>query len=217
MNRPRTYIAALSALFVLLPASAQAAAVRTDRSCYRAGQPMGISGSGWAPGSSWAVGSVPGGVSGGGTADAAGNWASVSQRAPSPGFGRAKPKKFKLNAAQNNLTITSTKFRTVNFGFKLRKSRGKPTRKTKWSFAGFRPGKKIYLHVKRGKKVWREKVGKAKTACGIKKKRIRRLPAVPKRKVRTGGYKIYADNHKKFKKGRRRQVVGTLRVFKTFK
>lgn len=199
----------------LAPATAGvAAALRADAPCYIAGQQMAISGSGWTPSSSWTVRGP--GILEEGTADETGRFVARAD-APAPrSSSSTRPEKFTLSGDRDGTEVARTTVRTVNFHVQPKSVNGKPTGKTTWGFSGFLPGKKIYVHVKRGRKVWTQKAGKGARPCGTLRKRMRRLPAVPKRKISYGRYKVFVDNRKGFRVGGL-QYRATITIFRTFK
>jgi len=206
---PRTLIAAI-ALLLAAPGLASAATLTTDRQCYVdvKGQQIGVTGTGWAPGSAWGV--IGGSITESGTADAAGGFA--FQTALPTIFGDGiKPQKVRLSGTQDGAEIASTSFKVVEFLVAPKDISGKPTGKTSWGFSGFTPSKAIYIHVRRGGKTYTDRVGKGDKVCGTLRTRLRRLPAVPPSKIRFGRYKLYVDNRPKFSKGGL-QFPATIRI-----
>jgi hypothetical protein len=194
---------AVVALALLAPAaSASAATVETDLPCYVSGQAMAARGLGWGPNSAWAIATDPAGLESSGVADAAGNWQNLELTAPTLANDKTtKPSTYTLSALQDGQPVASSTFQVVNFYVKPKgKSKGKPTKKIGISFSGFQPGQPIYVHVKRSgsRKVYTQKVGTSATPCGTLSTRIRRLPAVPKKKIKTGSYTIAFDNRKAY-------------------
>jgi hypothetical protein len=192
-------ILAIAALALFAPAAAQGATLTTDHQCYIEGQKMGISGTGWAPGSQWGVRTEQ--IYGFGTADPAGNFSTTDEKAPVIVAQNNKPKTFTLSGEQDGTAITSTTFQAINFIVKPASPNGKPTRKTKWQFGGFFAGQSIFFHIKRGGKTYTSKAGKAHGACGTLTRKLKRLPGVPNRKIHNGTYKVFVDNRRKFKRG----------------
>lgn len=193
------------------PAASEAATLTTDRQCYvdAEGQVMNVSGAEWAPGSAWSVSG--GGIDEVGTTDGAGAFA-FNTDVPEIGDG-AKPRTFKLSATEDGAQAAEVSFKVVNFLAAPASIRGRPTGKTAWSFAGFAPTRPIYVHVKRGGKVYTDKAGRGDRRCGTLKTRMRRLPAVPAKKIRYGTYKVFVDNRRKFKRGGL-QYFATITIFR---
>lgn len=196
----------VAGLVLALPAAADAAELTTDRQCYvQATGPNGVirqeltaSGTGWGPGSAWGL--TAEGIQASGTADPAGNF-TASGPATEIDTERLKPQTFTLSGTQDGTEVASAEYRVVNFLVKPKSPNGNPTGTTSWWFGGFTPAKSIYVHVKRGKKVYTQKAGKGDATCGTLRTRLRRLPAVPSSKVRFGRYRIFIDNRRKFSKG----------------
>lgn len=210
MSRTTAGVAGLLGLALLVPAGASGATLDVGRKCFVENQPFNAVGTGWVPGSVFAVGD--GGVlNASGVADGAGNWA-TQLTAPLVTRAGTKPKTVQLAASQNNVPVASTSFKVVNFQAGPKSGSGNPRGRTKWRFSGFSPGKRIWIHVKRGKRVWRQKAGRGSRPCGTLKTRLRRLPAVPSSRIRDGKYKVFIDNRKKLRKGGRQQR-GTVTVF----
>lgn len=192
----RSVVIATAALVLAAPGLASAAQLTTDRQCYISTQPMTVSGTGWAAGSAWSVG---GALDGSGTADGAGAFA-FETRAPDAPSG-TKPRTYSITGAQDGSQVARTSFRVVDFLVVPKDPSGKPTGTTSWGFSGFAPGKSIFIHVKRGRKTYTDRVGRGDNKCGTLKTRLRRLPAVPANKIGFGQYKVYVDNRRKFSKG----------------
>lgn len=183
----------------------------TDRQCYidAEGQTLNVDGSAWAPGSAWSVSG--GGIEEAGVADAAGVFG-FNTAVPQIGDG-IKPRTFTISATQDGAPAAEATFKVVNFLAMPASIQGRPTGTTSWGFSGFAPAKPIYVHVKRGGKVYTDKAGKGDKECGTLKTRLRRLPAVPAAKITYGTYKVYVDNRKKFKRGGL-QYFATITIFR---
>ncbi len=206
-----------AATALLAPAAAHAATLKTDLPCYIEGQAMGVAGEGWGPGTAWGVQADQ--IFASGTADEAGNFVDTTQvKAPIVPEITTKPTTVTLTGQQDGVDVASTTFKVVNFLVDPKDPNGKPTGKTKWGFSGFEPGKAIYFHVTRKGKTYTEKVGTAKSPCGTLTKRLRRLPAVPGKKIAYGTYKVAVDSRKKYAKanGAYNQYTATVTIRKTF-
>jgi hypothetical protein len=206
-----------AAAALLAPAAAHGAVLQTDLPCYIEGQAMGVAGSGWGPGTAWSVRADQ--IFASGTADEAGNFVDTTQvKAPTVSAETTKPTTVTLTGQQDGTDVASTTFKVVNFLVDPKDPSGKPTRSTSWRFSGFNPGKAIYIHVSRKGRTYTQKAGVAKSPCGTLTKRLRRLPAVPARKIAYGKYKIAVDNRKKYAKpnGQYNQYTATITIYKTF-
>jgi hypothetical protein len=210
-----------AALALLAPAAAHGATLTTNAPCYRqvsgskgiVSSAIGITGAGWTPGSTWSVSTDQ--LFASGTADEAGNFTSTDQTAPTMSSSRFKPQTFTLTGQQDGTDVATTTFKVVNFAVKPRSIQGKPTGKTVWLFSGFEPAKSIFFHIKRKGHVYTARAGKGDSPCGTLKKRLRRLPAVPARRIEYGKYKVFVDNRRRFKRGGL-QYIATITIRKTF-
>jgi hypothetical protein len=174
---------------------------------------MGIAGSGFTAGSSWSVSSE--GIFESGTTAGDGTFSTTEAAAPYVVKDTYKPQTFTLTGSENGTQVATTTFQVVNFMVKPRSTNGKPTGRTTWVFSGFTPGKRIYFHIARKGKVYTAPAGRSKAPCGTLKKRLRRLPAVPSRRIRYGKYRVYVDNRRKFSKGGL-QFRATITIYKRF-
>jgi hypothetical protein len=216
MHRTRASLVGLTAFALIAPASASAATLTTDRPCYIQSQPMTITGAGWVPGSSWSVETDQ--LFDFGDADPAGNFVSTNETAPIVVGDTFKPKTFTLTGKQDNIDVATATFKVVDFIAQPKDGNGKPTGKTKWRFAGFNPGKTIYIHTRRGSKTYLTKVGKGDATCGTASKRLKRLPGVPASQIKNGEYKVFVDNRRKFAKsnGNFLQYSGEITIYNTY-
>lgn len=206
-------LASLAVSAALAPAAAGAAIIGTDLPCYLETQPMIIGGAGWVPGSGWSVQADQ--IFDSGVADAGGNWVSTAETAPIVPTNTTKAQTVTLTGAQDGVTVATATFKVVNFLVQPRDPSGRPKRPTSWGFSGFLPGKRIYVHVRRGSKTYTEAAGRGDATCGTLRTRLSRLPAVPKSKVHPGKYKIFVDNRRRFSKGGR-QFGASITILRTF-
>jgi hypothetical protein len=198
-------VAAAAAL--LAPGVASAATLTADDDCYvqaetdhgLVSQPIGLTGAGWAPSSAWSV--TGEGFTASGTADAAGAFTSTDQRAPRIARRTPEPRTITLTGRQDGTDVASVTIQVVNFFVRPRSLKGDVTKRTTWNFSGFAKGKTIYVHVKRGRRVYTRRVGRAKGACGTLAKRLRKIPAVPPRRIRYGSYRVFVDQRRAFSRG----------------
>lgn len=214
MNRILLALSGLATLAAALPAAAGAAVIATDHPCYVERQPMTIFGAGWVPGSAYSVETEQ--LYAFGAADAAGRWTSTTETAPIVTRESIKPKTFTLTGKQAGTPVGTVAFKVVNFGVKIGDASGKPRGRTSWGFSGFEPGKRIYVHVRRGGRTYTQGAGRGDATCGTRRTRLRRLPAVPASRIRTGTYKVFVDNRRAFRKGGR-HVAFSIRIYTTFR
>ena len=194
----RAPVIAAAAAALVAPAGAHAATLTTTGACFVEGQTFGIAGEGWTPGSNWAVTFAD--TTKSGTAPD-GTFAIEDAVAPEVEADTPKPRTFTITGTENGATVATTTFQVVNFLMKPRKPDLRAARKTTWVFSGFLPGRRIYFHVKRGRRVYTRRIGRTAAPCGTLKKRMRLLPAVPRRKIRSGAYRVFADHRRTFSKG----------------
>ncbi len=200
---------------LIAPAAASGATIQTDLPCYLEGQPVGVAGTGWGPGTAWSYRADQ--IFASGTVEPTGNFLDSSQTAPIVPEDTTKATTVTLTGQQDGTDVASTTFQVVNLNVKLKDDSGKPTGKTKWSFSGFEPSKPIYVHVRRKGKTYTAKAGASSAPCGILTKRLRRLPAWPAKKIAYGKYKIAVDNRKAYgkPKGQYNQFTASITVFPT--
>lgn len=91
-----------------------------------------------------------------------------------------------------------------------------PLEKTIWRFAGFEPGRPIYFHTRRGGRTYTKRIGMAKSPCGTLRKRLRGLPAWPRKNVDFGTYRVAVDTRRRYApaKGRYAQYTFSILVFR---
>jgi hypothetical protein len=92
--------------------------------------------------------------------------------------------------------------------------RAKPSQKVRYRAFGFQPGKRLYLHVRRGSKTkGRFMLGKPSGECGRLTKRLRYMPL---KRWSTGTYQFWYSQDKRYSKQTR--IYGySINIFKTFK
>ena len=200
MSRSRVPVAVIAVLALAAPAAAEAAELTTARPCYTSGQAMTIRGAGWLPGSRWSVQGeqiFDSGVTGDG-----GTFTSTNAEAPLlPADGSTRPQTFTIRGSQDAAEVASTTFKVVNFLARPVQPFGNPVRRTRWIFSGFKPGRRIYVHVTRRGETYTTEAGWGDADCGILRTRLRRLPGVPASRIRRGRYRVYVDNRRAFSPG----------------
>lgn len=193
----RRVLLVAAALLVAAPAAAHAATLKADRQCYIPGRPLTIAGTGWEPGSGWSV--FGGGLDGSGTADGAGAFA-FNTRAPDIAQ-TTSPRTLTVAGSQDGAALAKTTFKVVSFLVEPARPDGRVTGRTKWMMSGFNPGQPIFFHVQRGKRTWTQKAGRGKGPCGTLTTKLRRLPAVPERRIGYGTYRLFVDNRRELERG----------------
>jgi hypothetical protein len=140
------------------------------------GSPMAVAGSGFTPGDSIALSA--GDTTGNATANTAGQF-SVLIPAPTLATLGAGAKKFTITAQDESSGTgsASTTFWVANLAFSTNPSVANPSKIVHFSFSGFKPGKVVYAHYLRGKKVVAtQKFGRAEGICGLLKSKARLFP-----------------------------------------
>jgi hypothetical protein len=189
-------------------APASAATLATDARCYVEQEPLGILGTGWSPGSSFGVSGAS--ISATGFADATGDWAAEAA-APNIGLAGIKPKTFTLDGTQDGVSVARTTFKVVRFLVEPKRFNGKAARLTTWRLSGFLPGRRIFFHVRRGRQVYTQNVGRGDAPCGTLKTKLPQVPVVPAGQLVDGRYKLFVDNRRAFRVGGR-QYRATITV-----
>jgi lipoprotein-anchoring transpeptidase ErfK/SrfK len=193
--RRRIAVSIAAAAVLLLGASATEAAtlaVSGSKSCYRAGDTLTLSGTGYTPGGPVAV-TLQEQDLGTTTADAAGNinvpilirqLRGIDQRA------------LVATDATNPAITATTQFLGSSLLVKIRPRNGNSARKLRISASGFTTGKRLYAHVLR--KHYRRNVfiGKLKGPCRTLKVRKRVLTAA----TPDGRYTVQFDTKRRYSK-----------------
>jgi hypothetical protein len=160
------------------------------------GSPMAVAGSGFTPGDSIELSA--GDTSGNATANSAGEF-SVLIPAPTLATFGAGAKKFTITA-QDDTTGTgsaSSTFWVANLAFTTNPSVANPSKVVHFSFSGFKPGKVVYAHYLRGKKVVAtQKFGRATGICGLLKDKARLFPL---HNPPSGTYKVQVDDSRSYR------------------
>jgi hypothetical protein len=79
-------------------------------------------------------------------------------------------------------------------------NRARPGKRVRYRAYGFPNGKRLYLHIRRGKRtLGRFLLGRPHGDCGVVSKRLRYMPL---RHWSTGNYDFWFSNRKHFKRGR---------------
>lgn len=156
---------------------------------------MAVAGSGFTPGDS--IDLSAGDTSGNATANSAGQFSELIP-APTLATSGAGAKKFTITA-QDETAGTGSASTTVwvaNLAFSTNPSVANPSKVVHFSFSGFKPGKVVYAHYLRGKKVVAtQKFGRAKGICGLLKAKARLFPL---HNPPSGTYKVQIDDSRTY-------------------
>jgi hypothetical protein len=110
--------------------------------------------------------------------------------------------------------VTTALFRVTNFAVSTKPAKAKPTKRVRFTFSGFAPGKPIFGHfLLHGKLRVTHRYGKAGGPCGTLTTHSHLYPG---RHIRFGLYKVQFDARKHYSKHNVPRLQTTLRIFKTF-
>jgi hypothetical protein len=194
MNTRKTLVLAVAAL-VALPATAGAATLRLNRTCYRTNQTVQVAGNGYTPSSKVNL-TLDGGAFGSLPTNANGVFGGVF-RAPPPLPEPTSVKTVTLTATdQTDATLTATKtFQIVHTNVTVTPAvvtSGKVT----YSALGFTSGSRLYIHyLLKGKLVTTKKLGKLTGPCSSLQKKVRMFMFRP---VKPGNYTLRFDTSRNY-------------------
>jgi hypothetical protein len=216
-RRPLALVpAAMLAAAVAAAPSAQAATVGSPAICVRVVSNLKtfpVVADGFTPGAFLSF-KADGTPIGSGQADQAGHF----DNSADPFFPPALPagrdlKTFQLTADDGAGTVAGPISIPVSNVVVRAPANSKPRKRVRFRVFGFAPGKRVYLHVRRGGKTkGRFSLGKTAAPCGTVAKKMRFMPL---RRYTTGTYRYYFSHSKRFKKS---QVIyeARVRIYRTF-
>jgi hypothetical protein len=216
MNARLMAAGALLACCTALPASAGAATLETDASCYVPGTTVTVTGTGFGAGNSIFVEGPQ--MFSAAAGDPAGALA-TTVKAPSNGsFIAPGSKKFTLKATDQSTGVNaSVSFDVANLTFATSGGIKSPSAKRTWNFSGFiqKPGKPIYGHFRSGGRTYANyRFGIPTGRCGLLKKRA---PGIPSKKLRSGKWLIQIDYEPRYHRKTSPRVTSTTQVFTTLR
>jgi hypothetical protein len=180
------------ALLAAAPAEAATLTVAGSKSCYRAGDALILSGSGFTPGGQASV-TLDGKDLGTLPTDAAGNFTAPLN------IGRLRGVRTRTliaTDAANPANVATATFLGSSLSVKVRPLNGAPGRRLRISAAGFTTGKRLYAHVLRRGYKRNVFVGKLRGTCRTGKARRRILPA----SLSPGSYTVQFDTKRRYSK-----------------
>jgi hypothetical protein len=188
--------AALAVLVAMLGLAAEAQAATLTlagtQSCYRAGDALIISGTGFTPGGpvnftldNQNLGTL--------TADAAGN---VSSPLTIRGLRGIRTRTLIATDATNPANVGTAQFLGSALSVRVRPKNGAAGRRLRLNAAGFTTGKRLYAHVIRKRFRRNVFIGKLKGPCHTLKARRRVLPA----SLASGDYTVQFDTKRRYSK-----------------
>jgi hypothetical protein len=193
--RRRIAVPVAVAAVLLLGASAAEAAtlsVAGNRSCYRAGDALILTGAGYTPGGDVSI-TIEGRELGTLTADAAGNISSPLEVGNLRGV---STRTLVASDATNPAITATTSFLGSSLLVKVKPQNGAAGRKLRVSASGFTTGKRLYAHIRRKGYLRTVFIGKLKGPCHTLKKRKRVLSAA----TPNGVYTVQFDTKKRYAK-----------------
>jgi SAM-dependent methyltransferase len=199
--------AALAALMLVGTASAGAATLATDRSCYGPGDKVGLTGAGFTPDGDVAL-SVEGRQLGVGRTDAAGGFG-LGLTAPQI-TGKQRTDIFTATD-QADLGITAdAPVRLTALEVKMTPRNSRPGRKRRIRARGFTHGRALWAHIRRGKYRRNIRVGRLKGPCGRLDVRRKILP----RNAKVGVYRVQFDAQRRYSRRTKPSVQYLITVFR---
>jgi hypothetical protein len=194
VSRARTAAVLTVALVLAVAAPAEAATLTlgATKSCYRAGDALVLSGSGFTPGGQASItldgqdlGTVP--------ADAAGNFTAPLNIGTLKGI---RTRTLIATDAANPANVAQAQFLGSALAVAVKPRNGAAGRKLRINASGFTTGKRLYAHVVRGKYRHNVFIGKLKGPCRTAKVRRRVLPAG----LSAGLYTVQFDTKRRYSK-----------------
>lgn len=202
VKRPVAALTATLAVLAAAPAAAQGATLAVGGACFASGEPIPVTGTGFAPKKGVRL---TGDANGFVVADDAGNIAGEVRA-----FTNEKtPQSLTITAVQDEVELATAPFSLIRRAFDVDvDGRGKPTSRVRWRFAGFPAGRPVYVHVRfKGRTLRNYRFGVAQGPCGTLTARAPRLPV---KRARTGNYQLKFDDRRTYS----RTAPGSLyRVF----
>jgi hypothetical protein len=196
--------ALIAASAVVLPASAEAAAIAVSNACPVSGAKFAVSGSGFTPGATVRFGDD---VSGSTVADAAGNIAATFTAAR---VRTVSPRAFRITATDgaNPAIAAAARFRVIRDSLLTNAPLGgAPRGKTTWVFVGFAAGTAIYGHYRFGGRTMKDyRFGTPTGPCGTLTVRARRVP-VPAARLHSGTWTLQLDQRPHFRTTGPKRVI----------
>lgn len=209
--RRRVRMAALGAVLALtaaVPAEAATLTVAGSKSCYRAGDALILSGSGFTPGGQASV-TLDGRDLGTLPTDAAGNFSSPLTIGTLSGVSM---RTLVATDAANPANVASAQFLGSALAVKVRPRNGAAGRKLRLNASGFTTGKRLYAHIVRKRLRRNVFIGKLKGPCRTLKARRKILSS----SLPSGAYTVQFDTKRRYSKKTKVWVRFNVTVTPTF-
>jgi hypothetical protein len=201
-------LGAVAALVAAAPAEAATLTLTGSKSCYRAGDTLTLSGSGFTP-SGQANITLEGKDLGTLPTDAAGNFSTPLGIGPLTGVSM---RTVIATDAANPANVGQAQFLGSSLGVAVRPRNGGAGRKLRINAAGFTTGKRLYAHIVRKRYRRNVFVGKLKGPCHTLKRKQRVLAAT----TPSGVYTVQFDTKRRYSKKTKVWVRFTVTVSPTF-
>jgi hypothetical protein len=211
VSRRHGIAAAVATAFALAaPATANAAAVAAAplKDCYRAGEQLTLSGSGYTPNQGVSIAS-DGQPLGSSIADPAGNFSGTLRVGVPSG---EKVKTYSATDQSNPANTAAVQLRVSALTVNLRPKRGRPNRRFRIGARGFTTGKVLYAHIVRKGFRRNVRVGRLKGPCHKISARKRLFP----RNIATGFYRVQFDSRRRYSRKTKVKVVRGFQVTRRF-
>ncbi len=200
----------LVALALAAPATASAASLSVNKSCYGPGEKISFSGTGYTPNGEVAL-SVNGRQLGITTANGVGEIAAATG---APVIQAKRRVDFYKAVDQTNLSLTAAMpVHISSLNVKVTPKNGNPAKKKRIVARGFTTGSVLWAHVRRGKAKRNVKIGKLKGACKALDVKRQIFPT----NAKDGLYNVSFDTKRTYSAKTRPQVSFLVTVFHTFK
>jgi hypothetical protein len=190
----RLKAAAATALCATLaaPAAAQAASLSVAplKACYRAGERVALTGSGYTPGGNVQINS-DGRVVGTTTADAAGGFAGTLRLGVPSG---ERLKTYSGVDTSNTANSASLQLRVSRLKVTVEPENGQPGRLLRVGARGFTTGGTLYAHVVRGRYRRNVRIGRLKGAC----RKLSVSKRIFRRRTSAGTYLVQFDTRRRY-------------------
>lgn len=187
---PAAGLAALVLLAVPAGASGASLAVSPTKACYRAGEKVALSGTGFTPNAAVGVTSdgAPIGIR---PTDPTGAFSGTLNVLQKTG---EKLKTYAAIDRTNSALRASARLRASAVAVNVRPTNGEPSRARRISARGFTTGRRLYAHVRRGRFKRNQRIGTLRGACHTLRTKKRLFPIG----TRPGVYKLQFDTRRRY-------------------
>jgi hypothetical protein len=212
VTKPALAVAALT-LVLAVPASASAAtlAVSPVKSCYRTGERVGLSGTGFTPNSTATI-AVDGSSLGNAATDATGaippgGTLTVAQRSGE------KVKNVTATDNANPANVGSLQLRVSAFTVGVRPRNGKPGARLRIAARGFLGPGTLRAHIVKGRSRRTVRVGRLRGPCGSGSFRKRLFSA----NTAPGVYRVQFDTRRRYSPRTQEKITYSVRIFRVLR